>query len=451
MAAAATATPLPPGSYGRPLVGETLAFFADAYGFMRSRYDRYGPVFRTSINGHPTVVLLGAEAQEYVLASHAANFLWREGAAPVYPFFGDGVTFTDGDVHDYLRHIMTPAFHGHHLGRYLATMNIVIDRHLDGWGAAGQRTFYHDARDIAYAMASTLLVGLDDAVDHAAMQRHFVELLHGAMGVIHRDLPGTKYARGLRARRAIDAALLAVIERRRAAPTDDVLGLLMQAHDEEGRALTDAQLIAQAKILLFAGYETTAAALTWMVAEVLQHDEVRAALAEELVTRGVAAPITLDDLRGKPYLDAVVKETLRLHLHPVVSMRGVKETFTYHGYQIPAGWLLMIVPIVTHRMADYFAEPDRFDPTRFLPPREEDKAHRYAWIAFGGGSRLCLGLAIAQLEMKAALIRLLERFDLALVSDQDLRPVYLPNHRVTSDVLLTYSARQSAATEENDD
>ncbi|HKD74377.1 MAG TPA: cytochrome P450, partial [Ktedonobacterales bacterium] len=119
----------------------------------------------------------------------------------------------------------------------------------------------------------------------------------------------------------------------------------------------------------------------------------------------------------------------------------VVKAFTIDGYEIPAGWSVMIVPAFTQRLPNYFADPETFDPYRFLPPRNEDQAHPYAWVGFGGGPHQCLGEGVAKLEIKAFLTLLLRRYDLQLVPDQDVRPRYLPLSRPNSDVFFTYAER----------
>jgi retinoid hydroxylase len=92
-------------------------------------------------------------------------------------------------------------------------------------------------------------------------------------------------------------------------------------------------------------------------------------------------------------------------------MRGVVEEIEFDGYLIPAGWNVIIMPLLTHRLPEIYAEPDRFDPDRFAPPREEDIKYPYSLIGFGGGVHSCIGVEFAKMEMKLILAALLDRFD----------------------------------------
>jgi retinoid hydroxylase len=212
------------------------------------------------------------------------------------------------------------------------------------------------------------------------------------------------------------------------------------SQDEPGQQLTDDQLIAQTKLLIFAGYDTTAGTLAWMLAELLRHPELMERVRAEVRADERDAPITFEDLKQKPMLDAIIKETLRLHPQSAFVLRSAKEAFEFNGISIPAHMQVMMAPVFTHRMPDYFAEPERFDPDRFLAPREEDSKTPYAWIGFGGGPRICLGEGIARIEIKAMFTRLMRRFDLKLQPDQDLTPLYIPLSRPKSDVLIGYQA-----------
>jgi len=153
-----------------------------------------------------------------------------------------------------------------------------------------------------------------------------------------------------------------------------------------------------------------------------------------------AMPLTYVALRQMTLVDALIKETLRVHPQSVFSLRGVRADCEIAGYALPAGGTIMLVPAYTHRMPEYFADPNVFDPDRFLPPRQEDVKHPYAFIGFGGGPRICIGEALARIEIKALLAQLLRRYELALASDQNLTPRYAPS-RPKGDVLIEYGER----------
>lgn len=444
MATAISTQRVPPGRFGLPFIGSSLALITNPYQFAKRQHQRYGPVFKMRFLGKPTVVLLGAEGQRIVFGPQYRDFFWRDGYSFALPLFGDALMMTDGPFHDQQRKLMTPAFHGRHMGDYVESMNRVIDAQLAPWSAQGTRRFYFDGRQIAFTLASSLLVGVEVGKEYQRLSRQWDTFTDGIVSLVRVDLPVAGYGRAMGAGRAMEKTFRKLVAERRATPTNDALGLLVQARDEDGNALSDEQLIAQIKLLIFAGYDTTAGTVAWLMVEMLRHPEVLERVRAEVggdTPENRDQPVTIEDLRQKPYLDAVIKEVLRLHPQASFIARGVHADIEFGDFRIPAGWSVVLMPSYTHRMEEYFAEPDRFDPERFLPPRDEDAKHPYAWAGFGGGPRTCLGSGLAQIEIKALIARLLRRYDLTLVPEQDFTPRYVPTSRPKGNVLITYKER----------
>jgi cytochrome P450 len=192
-----------------------------------------------------------------------------------------------------------------------------------------------------------------------------------------------------RVRSDVDEVLYDEIARRRDAPDTadraDVLSVLLQARDEQGQPMTDIELRDELMTLLLAGHETTATAAAWAFELLLRNPQTLARLQEE-VDRG----------ESDEYLDAVIKETLRVR--PVVPgvVRKLTQPFPVKGFELPAGTRLAPNIYLTHRRQDVYPEPDRFLPERFL----ENPPDTYSWIPFGGGIRRCLGASFALYELK---------------------------------------------------
>ena len=435
----------PPGSAGLPLLGEVLELFRDPIGFTGRRVARHGSfVFRTQVTRWPAYALASAEAQEVVLRRQYRDFPWGDG----YGLMGDEIFhqslfLLDDDPHDRIRRLMNPAFHGREHAGYLDGMNAAIDRRLALWGERGMRPMFAEAHAIAFDMATSVLVGLTPSVDVQRMQALFERMMAGTTTANHLHIPWTKYGRALVAKDALEVILRRFVAERRADPRTDILGRLVAARDESGDVFTDDELVAQAKVLIFASHSSTTATLTWLMLELLRHPAAFERARAEAGDGDLHTPVTLTDLRGMPYLDAVIRETLRLH--PAVSfmMRGARQPFAIDGYDIPQGALILLIPAYTHRRLDYFTYPDSFDPERFLPPREEQKLHPYAWIGFGDGPRICIGERIAFLEMKSLLVKLLRGYDLALVAGEDYTPQYLPTNHPKSLVPIHYRRRHA--------
>jgi len=156
-------------------------------------------------------------------------------------------------------------------------------------------------------------------------------------------------------------------------------------------------------ILLVAGHETTTTLGAWLLYLLATHPEYGARVDAELAARlgGREVPITSETVRSLPLLASAVREAGRLQSPVQLLPRGVVSPFDFDGYSVSAGTPVFLAIAAGHRLPTVFAEPDRFDPDRFLPPREEDKRHPYALATFGGGPRICLGIKFAHVEAMA--------------------------------------------------
>jgi cytochrome P450 family 135 len=230
--------------------------------------------------------------------------------------------------------------------------------------------------------------------------------------LMQRDLGGlSTAARFRKALAKVDELIYAEIADRRAAlaangdgTRDDVLSLLLAAHHEDGSAMTDVELRDQLMTLLTAGHETTATGLSWAFERLLRTPHVLEAL--------------LGSLDDDEYLDAVVKETLRVR--PVVAdvARVLKQPIVLAGYPLPAGTLVLPGITAIHMRPDLYPEPHEFRPERFL----DGAAESYSWIPFGGGVRRCIGASFAQVEMRVVIREVLRRVTLRAVSARPERP-----------------------------
>jgi cytochrome P450 family 135 len=225
-----------------------------------------------------------------------------------------------------------------------------------------------------------------------------------------RDLGGiTPAARFRRALAAVDELIYAEIADRRAAADDeerdDVLSLLLRARHEDGSPMTDGELRDELMTLLTAGHETTATGLSWAFERLLRN----APVLERLTS-------SLDD---DDYVDAVVKETLRIRPVVVDVARKLTRDTEVAGWHLPAGTLVLPAIAVLHRRPDLYEAPEEFRPERFV----DGGAESYAWIPFGGGVRRCIGASFAQVEMRTVLREVLRRVRLRAPTQRPERGV----------------------------
>jgi cytochrome P450 len=413
---------LPLGSMGLPFVGETLEFLFDS-DFILKRRDRYGSIFKSHILGKPTVFMTGSEAVRFVISSPVEHFSWRDGVPQQFrTLLGNGLPFQDGEDHRRNRQLIMPALHGRALNNYIETMQAITFKYLAKWERQQEFTWHDQYKQLTFEIASHLLLGATDASKASDLSQLYTTLLNGTFALVRLRLPGTRFGKALAAREALLQHLQVVIHQRQEHPTNDVLSLLIQARDQDGNGMSQDELMDQALILLLAGHETTASMITWLCLELARHPKVLQKAREEQHRLVKLGSLDLEQIKQMTYLDQVMQETERLHPPVPGGFRGVVKPFEFNGFYIPAGWRLYFSILDTHQTADLYPEPERFDPERFSP-EQAAKYPPYSLIGFGGGSRTCLGIAFAKLEMKIILAHLLRGYQWELLAGQSFAPV----------------------------
>ena len=444
-------TEFPPGET-RPSVSRTRAFASNPLGLLLDAYERFGPVFTLRIFHGNNVFMIGPEANHYVTVSHASNFSWRQGhMGDLIPLLGDGLLTIDGEFHRRSRRLMLPAFHHDAIAAALATMNAEIDCALEQWHDGARIDVYRWTRRLALRIAMRALFGFDP--DSAAARIDAARMFEQGLGFWARPYllqvmrgPGTPFARMQQARRALDGVIFAEIARRRRAGESgqDVLTLLLEARDEDGTGLSDQQVRDQVMTLLFAGHDTTTSTIGFMFHELARHPEIAAALRQE--SRGERPDAALLMSGELKLLEMVLDETLRMYPPAWVGARKSMDAYEFAGHAVPGGAYVNYSSWVSHHLPHVFAEPEQFRPERFEP---EAKAAlpKGAYIPFGGGSRICIGMRFGQLEAKAIASALLRRFEFELEPGYELRIRQMPTIGPRAGVPLIVHRRRAAPTQ----
>ena len=421
-------TQIPSGNNGLPVFGETLSFVFDP-NFIIKRYRKYGPIFRTNIIGRPTVVMAGPEAVEFVLSSHMDHFSWRSGWPDNFKILlGESLFLMDGEEHRQKRRLIMPALHGSALANYLDTMKEITCLYLKKWEEKQEFVWFDEFKQLTFDIASELLLSTSPGSECVRLSKLFSTLTNGLFAINPLPLPFTKFGKAIAARNQIIEHLTKVVRQRQQNPTKDALSLLVQAKDEEGNSLSEKELIAQAVLLLFAGHETTTSMLTWLCVELARHPEVLQRAREEQLQLARGGCLDLEQLGQMPYLEQVLWEIERLQPPVAGGFRGVVKPFEFKGFHVPAGWMALYSILATHRIPEIYPDPERFDPDRFSPQRQEHK-RPFSLIGFGGGPRLCIGIAFAKMEMKIIAAYLLRGYQWEILPNQSLDTVRIPTSR----------------------
>ncbi|MEB3357050.1 MAG: cytochrome P450 [Synechococcales bacterium] len=430
---------LPPGPR-LPSLAQTAAMIAQPTSFFDRCLQRYGDAFTLRVLGPkspPVVFFSQPEAVQAIFTTLAPHLELGRVTHVFRPLVGsESMIMQEGDRHRQQRHLLMPALHGEHLDSYGQLIRAIATQGIAAWALGQTVSFRPWMAHISLDIIMRVVFGLQPSPRYRALRALLDELLEAITDPLYSVqffLPplqqdwGTwsPWGRFVRRRAQIDAILFAEIQDKRqsqkngAAATDgtSVLDLLLAVRDDAGQPLGDQELRDQLMTLLLLGHETTASALTWALYWIHREGGMRDRLVAELSALGDDAdPTAINQI---PYLNAVCQEALRLYPIALIAQpRRVRSPIELAGYEFPSGSVLVPCIYTAHRRPDVYPEPLAFRPERFL----ERKISPYEYFPFGGGSRRCIGMALALYEMKLVLATVLTQVRLSLVHPD--QPVY---------------------------
>ncbi len=424
--------PALPG-WQRPSLKLTRQFRRDPLSVLLPAYEEFGPVFGLRLLHAYQVIMLGPEANHFILVSDRDKFHWREGSfGDLIPLIGDGLLTTDGSFHDHARELMLPVFHSERIAAAGEAMSDEVARAVDRLRPGQRIDLYDWTRHLAMRVAMRALFGLDpdatEGFDVAAEferglsfyeREYILQILRG---------PGSPFRRVRRARHMLDGLIEAEIARRRKReePAEDILSLLIEASDGEGERLSDAQIRDHVLTLLFAGHDTTTSTVSFLFWELSRAPEWRARLIAERdrVIGNAKADATLL-FAEMPELSQAVDETLRLYPPAWVGPRRVVADFEFAGHRVPAGLPVSYCSWASHRLPHVFEDPEAFRPERWSA-EERAKLPRGAYVPFGGGPRICIGKRFGELEIRVIAAEMLGRYVLEPEPGYEMRVRQMP-------------------------
>jgi cytochrome P450 len=387
---------MPPGPR-TPGPVQTLEWMYRPTSFVESCRRRYGDIFSLRLGpGRNTVVVAEPAAARQVMRGDPAVFRAGDANGILKPVVGPAsLLVLDGEEHVRHRRILLPAFGANHGPAFAETVEAATHERLATWRAGETVKLQREMEAISLDAILRLALGPgpDDRLEQfRALVPDMMRRCASPFTLLpyfRRELGGiTPYARLQEVLGELDGLFLDAIVERQASPTENVsdcLSLLCAATDEDGTPLSNRQIRDELLTMIMAGYETTTSALAWTFERLLRSPEVMSRLQDEIA-------------QGRDeYLDAVVKEVLRLRPVVPVLARKVREEVALNGYTIPSGSVLMVSIYLLHRDPALHPDPAEFRPERFLDGESEP------WLPFGGGVRRCLGASFAQLEMKVVI------------------------------------------------
>jgi len=447
-----------PTPVGRGLFGDVFRFRREPLPTLFRAWRECGDVVRLRFGAVNPHLVLHPDGVQHVLQTNARNYdKQTRGFNKLKLALGEGLLTSEGALWRKQRRAIQPAFHKERLEGFAAIMTEAAASMLDGWD---KRREPLDALDIVEEMTALTLdiiartmfsaeLGADskslaDMVTLAG--RHINSRITSLTGMLDfwERLPTPANRRFWAALRQGDGLIQKVIERRRGGDADpleaselggeprgDLLSMLMASRDQEtGEAMSDQQLRDEVVTIFSAGHETTAQALTWTFYLLSTHPEAEQRLRDEVRAALGDAPPSLADLPRLGYAARVIKEAMRLFPPAWAISRRAEAEDRIGGYRIPAQGFVLLCPYLTHRHPDFWENPEGFDPDRFLPERSQGQ-HRFAYVPFGAGARMCIGSNFAMMEAQLVLASIVQRYRLSLV----------PGHPVELEPLITLRSR----------
>lgn len=465
--------PIPGVGPNYPLVGDALLLKPNGGDFFRQIIEftevlRHLPMIKLWLGPMPFLILYHAETVEPILStskhmdkSFAYKFL--------HPWLGLGLLTSTGEKWRSRRKMITPSFHFAILSEFLEVMNeqskILVEK-LNSRAGKGSFNCFMDVTLCALDIICETAMGRKIQAQSNS-DSEYIKAIYEMSDLIHRrqKMPwlwpdflyyhlnaGRRHNKNLKILHSFtDQTILERAQELKNAKAnveedDDndsaeakktkkrsaFLDMLLKVTDEAGNTLSHKDIREEVDTFMFEGHDTTAAALNWSLFLLGSHPEVQKKVQKELDdTFGQSdRPVTMDDMKKLRYLEAVVKEALRLFPSVPFFARTVTEDCNIRGYAIPKGVNIIIVPFALHRDPEHFPEPEEFKPERFLPENASGR-NPYAYIPFSAGLRNCIGQRFALMEEKVVLAAILRNFtvkanqnrdDIVLLGELILRP-----------------------------
>ncbi len=397
-------------SGGSPENGHLEELRTDPIALLERVRSECGDVGMFQLADREVVLLTGADASEFFFRAPEEVLDQAEAYPFMTPIFGEGVIF-DAPPERRREMLHNQALRDKFMRGHATTIAEEVDQMVDRWDDEGEIDLLDWFAELTIYTSSSCLIG-----------RRFRNQLDGRFSRLYHDLeqgtdalayvdpyaPIESFRRRDEARLGLVDLVRRIMEGRtqqRGPDTQgrDLLDVLMSITDSNGAPRFSADQITGMFIsMMFAGHHTTSGTAAWTLIELvrqpLEFENVRRELTTLYSNR---VEVSYQALREMPRLESAIKEALRLHPPLILLLRVAKEDIDIGGFRIRAGQMVGASPSVSNRIPEAFSRPDRYEPSRYLPPREEDRLNPWTWIPFGAGRHRCVGAAFAMMQLKA--------------------------------------------------
>ena len=423
-----TASPVkePPKMPGAlPLLGHMLKFGKNPFQYMVNLRESLGEIGEFRMFHQKMVLMTGPEANEAFFRAPDAQLDQSQAYKIMTPIFGKGVVF-DAPPHkkDQQLKMLMPVLRDKPMRGYAQVIVQEVEQMIAGWGDTGEIDLLEFMKELTIYTSSHCLLGDEFRYE---LNEEFAKIYHdlekgvNPLAFVFPYLPLPVFRRRDKARARLQELVTGIIAKRalKTEKSEDAFQLLIESKYDDGSHLSAHEITGMLIGTIFAGHHTTAGTAAWTLLELARRPEALVVVLKELDELfGTDGEVTFQSLREIPALENVIKEVLRLHPPLIFLIRKVMKDFHFKGYTVKAGKYVCASPRVSHRIAEVFPDPEKFDPDRYSEARQED-ALPFSWIAFGGGKHKCTGNAFAMLQLKAIFSILLRRYTFELVDEKD--------------------------------
>ena len=416
-----------------PAIIQRMQWLFSPYELMESLRNTYGDFFTLKVTGKESLVYVSHPQAIQKIFSIPPDQLEVGGANGIFePLLGaQSLVLLDGKAHQRHRKLLTPPFHGERMKSYGKLICEITDIVTDNWKVNQSFDVRSSMKEISLQVILEAIFGLHRGERYDRIKdflSSMLEMTNSPLGAsllffsfLQKDWgKWSPWGRYMQQRKQLNELLYTEIQERIDNPDpsrEDVLSLMMAARDENGEAMTFEELRDDLLTLLVAGHETTATAISWALYWIHRLPEVKEKLLAELDQVNENESFT--ELTKLPYFNGVCRESLRIYpMAPVAFPRKLKTPIQIMDYKFPAGTILSPCVYLLHHREDLYPDSKQFKPERFI----EREYSSYEFIPFGGGNRLCLGMAFGIFEMKIVLAKLMKKLNLAIVRNSVVKP-----------------------------
>ena len=422
----------PPGPHGIQTIPHTLDFIREQIPYIQRMAREYGDVVRFRLGNLNNLLVSDPAIIHEVLVSKAQDFHKDEITHDLKELLGEGLLTAEGDQWKRNRKLASPNLQRTQVSVYADIMSQLSTEAVGRWKHGEERDLHQDMMHLTMEIVVKTLFNLDSGPELDEVSHHVDVAMHYFHLMTHTPWRWVPEVFPMPARKdfkhsieRLDEVVYGLIEKRRGGEEGhDLLWRLIQAKDDEGEGMDDKQLRDEVITMFLAGHETTALVATYTWFLLLQHRDVLEQVFEEVDRVLQKRQAGFDDLQSLSYLNAVIKESMRLYPPAwIIGRQAIRDT-TLGDYEVKQGMQILISQMVLHRKPDVFESPDEFRPQRWLEPGFEKSLPRHAYLPFGGGARICIGNHFAMMEAILIVASMAQHidFELRMTTDMQVSP-----------------------------